>query len=484
MSTSLDKGFDNPTGISAVKWAFVDRFGAQIIQLISIFVLARLLLPRDFGLIGILYIFLSISSALVDSGMGGGLIRKQDLTDKDTSTFFFFNIAVAIVCYLSMYIASPYIARFYNESSLVQLLRLVAISVIINAFGLVQRVLLIKALLIKQVTRSSLIASAVATTIAIICAFYGLGIYSLVVLLLCQCTVNTLLLYFYCKWKPVRVFSMESFHSFFSFGFSLLLSALLNIGFANIYQPLIAKNLSIVYAGFYFQAKRLYEVPILSISQVVDSVTYPILVRFQNNRTELENRYRKIVILLVFISSPIVVLISVLAKDIVLIFLGENWLSSAHLLSILSFSGIFQILETTSGSLLKVEGRTKLIFRLELIKKAIIVVSILIFYRFGIIALMFVIVANAAISFLINQYFTSIKMSNLMEILKILFNVICMGGVALFVKNFVINSYLSIIFTGCASLSVYLLLGYLQKNPALTFLLGMVPKFNRSGVSA
>lgn len=484
MSTGFDKGIENPTGLNAVKWAFVDRFGAQVIQLISIFVLARLLLPRDFGLIGILYIFLSISSALVDSGMGGGLIRKQDLTEKDTSTFFFFNIAVAIVCYLSMYIAAPYIASFYKEPSLTQLLRLVAISIIINAFGLVQRVLLIKSLLIKQVTRSSLIASLVATTLAIICALKGLGIYSLVVLLLCQCTVNTLLLYFFCKWRPLKVFSMESFHSFFSFGFSLLLTALLNIGFANIYQPLIAKNLSIVYAGFYFQAKRLYEVPILSISQVVDSVTYPILVRFQNDRKGLENRYRRIVLLLVFISSPIVVLISVLSKDIVWIFLGEKWLSSAPLLSILSFSGIFQILETTSGSLLKVEGRTKLIFRLELIKKVIIVINILIFYRFGINALMFVIVANAAISFLINQYFTSIRMSNLTEILRVLFNVICMGAVALFVKNLVINSYLSIIFTGCASLSIYLLLGYLQKIPALIFLVGMVPKLNRSEVGA
>jgi teichuronic acid exporter len=480
---SQSSGNKRSTGLHAVKWAFVDRFGSQLVQLINILVLARILLPRDFGLIGILYIFLSISSALVDSGMGGALIRKEYVTNKDTSTFFFFNIVVSLVCYLCIYFTAPYVARFYHEPSLILLLRLLAISIIINAMGLVQRVLLVKSLSIIKVTRASLIASVMATVIAIICALYGLGIYSLVAMLLCQCTLNTLLLCVYCRWRPTLEFSMESFHNFFSFGFSLLLTALLNIGFANIYQPLIAKNLSIVYAGFYYQAKRLYEVPILSISQVVDSVTYPILVRFQNDRDGLESRYKKIVLLLVFVSAPVVVLISILSKDIVLVFLGKNWLFSAQLLSILCFAGIFQILETTSGSLLKVEGRTKLIFRLELIKKVIIIINIIVFYRFGIIALMFVIVVNAAISFLINQYFTSIKMTNAVDLLKIVFNVVCMGGVALLIKQMITNTYISIVVTGSVSLIVYLFLGYLQRIPAQTFLISLIPKYKASQVS-
>lgn len=452
-------------GIHAVKWALLDKFGAQLILLVNMLVLARLLSPKDFGLIGILYIFLAIAGALVDSGMGGGLIRKQHMTKEDSSTFFYFNVAVAICCYLMLFFAAPFIARYYKDQSLVILSRILGISIFINAFGLVQKVLLIKSLLFKYVTRSSLLASVISTVFAMVCAFNGYGIWSLLVLQLTQCLMNTIFLCFYAKWFPSLNFSITSFKELFSFGFSLLLTALLNIGFANLYQPLIGKYFSIVYAGFYYQAKRLYEIPILSISQVVDSVTYPILVRDQNNRSELAANYRNIITLLIFISSPLIIMIALLSKDIVLVLLGSKWLFTAQLLSILSFSGIFQILETTSGSLLKVEGRTKLILKLELVKKLLILINILVFYRFGIIALMFGIVVNSIISFLINQYFTSIPIANYGRLLTICFNAVLMGVVIVLLKLIIVNSYLIIITAVALGLVFYFLLGHVQKLP-------------------
>jgi len=468
------------SGLHAVKWALVDKFGAQLVLLVNMLVLARLLSPEDFGLVGILYIFLSVAGALVDSGMGGGLIRKQDMSDRDTSTFFYFNMAIALLCYLAIFIAAPYIAAYYHQPSLLMLAQIMALGIIINAFGLVQRVLLIRALAFKLVTRASLISSVFSTVFALLCALKGMGIFSLVVLQLSQSTLNTFFLCVYGKWAPKLIFSISAFKELFSFGFSLLLTAMLNIFFANIYQPIIGRYFSIAYAGFYYQAKRLYEVPVLTISQVVDSVTYPILVRYQHDRAGLESRYRKIVTLLVFSATPVVVMISIFSRDIVWTLLGEKWLPSAKLLAILSFSGIFQILETTSGSLLKVEGRTRLIFRLELLKKTIILFNIILFCRWGIVALMFGIVANSVISFAINQYFTSIKIVSYKKMATILINAFLMGLMAFLLKEMISNVYLAMVIAGSTALLFYLLLGYLQRLPEQIMVLGFLSGGRRS----
>lgn len=468
------------SSVNSVKWALVDKFGAQLILLVNMLVLARLLSPADFGLIGILYIFLSIAGALVDSGMGGGLIRKQDMTDLDTATFFYFNMLVSLVSYLGIFIAAPYIASYYHQPSLAGLSRIIGTVIIINAFGLVQKVLLIRVLAFKFVTRASLLSSILSTIIALICALKGMGVLALVILQISQSTLNTFFLCFFGRWWPKLMFSWSAFKELFSFGFGLLLTALLNIFFANVYQPLIGRCFSIAYAGFYYQAKRLYEVPVLTVSQVVDSVTYPILVRYQNDREGLEWRYRRMITLLVFIASPMVVVISIFSKEIVWVLLGEKWLFSAKLLAILSFAGIFQILETTSGSLLKVEGRTKLIFRLELIKKIIILCNIVIFYRWGITALMLGIVANSFISFAVNQYFTSIKILNYPRMLTILANALVAGLVGFLVKQLIPNAYFSLMVAGSISVLSYLLLGYIQKLSEQIILFSFLSKKKHS----
>lgn len=461
-------------GARAVKWAMLDRFSGQLIQLISTLVLARLLSPKDFGLVGILYIFLSVSSALVDSGMAGGLIRKKELSEQDTSTFFFFNITTAFFCYGCIFFTAPMIARFYGEPSLLGLSRLLSLAIITSSLGLLQRVLLIRSLKLKQVTRASLYSSLAATFLGMGCAWAGLGIYSLVIMLLTQSSINTLLLALATRWRPAWTFSWQSLREFFSFGFSLMLTALLNIGFANIYQPLIGRYYSLSYAGFYYQAKRLYEVPILSLSQVVDSVSYPILVRYQQDRKGLELRYRQIFSSLIFLAAPLVVLISVLSEDIVRLLLGEKWLFSAHLLSILSLGGIFQVLETTSGSLLKVEGRTKLIFRLELIKKGVILMSILSVYALGIAALMWAIVLSSVLSFIINQCFTSIRPLGYGSLFLVLINAGCMGVVAKFASGLLAVPALSISFTLGVSLGCYALLGHLFNLPEQKIVRSMI----------
>jgi len=449
--------------ISAVKWALLDRFGSQVILLINTLLLARLLTPHDFGLIGILYIFMNLSSAFVDSGMGGGLIRKQDLTDTDCSTFFIFNVAVGVTFYVLLFLAAPAIAHFYKEPIVIMLLRILGITVIINSLGLIQKVLLVKSLKLKYVTRASLIASFLSTAIAIVGALKGMGVWSLLLLQICQSFFNTVFLWIFSKWVPKAEFSKASFKELYSFGLGLFLTALLNILFANIYAPIIGKFFSVTYSGLFYQAKRLYEVPILTISSVVDSITYPILVKYQEDRKELSENYQKIVKLLIFVVIPIIVSISILSNHIVLVLLGKKWMASGELLRIMSFSGIFLILETINGSILKIEGRTKLIFKLELIKKTIIIANIFIFSQFGLTALVYGMVINAMISFGLNQYFSKIRISSYKNLLMLLGNGALMAVIIIGLTLVVHNPLLALLIGGAAGGLSYLIAAYAFK---------------------
>lgn len=449
--------------ISAVKWALLDRFGSQIILLANTILLARLLTPRDFGLISILYIFMNISSAFVDSGMGGGLIRKQNLNNTDCNTFFLFNIGVALTFYAGMYLLAPVVASFYHEPLIVTLLRLLSITIVINSFGLIHKVLLVKNLTFKYVTRSSLFASFFATSIAIFCAWKGFGIWSLMILQLSQSVVNVSLLWFYSKWTPRLEFSKSSFLEMYAFGVGLFFTSIVNIIFSNIYQPLIGKFFSVSSSGYFYQAKRLYEVPVLSISSVVDSVTYPIFVKYQSNIKELAANYQKVVKLLIFVVIPIIVCISLLSKLIIVILLGQKWLLSADLLRILSFSGIFLILETINGSILKVQGRTKLIFKLELFKKFIIIINIIIFCQFGLTALVYGVVVNSIISFVINQLFNNLSIGNYKDLAVLLINGGIMAFVMFVITTLIHNAYLALLISTSAGFLVYFSLGYLFK---------------------
>ncbi len=450
-------------GINAAKWAVFDRAGSQVILLISTLILARLLSPKDFGLVSMLYIFIAISTLFVDSGMGGGLVRKQNLTTADCNTFFYFNISVAVSVYIVLFLIAPYIAIFYKEPIVTDILRVLGLNVIINAFGLVQKTLLVRDLKIRLVTRSSLIGSFIATIIGIIAAFAGFGVWSLLIINMGGSLISVLLLWKFSGWTPTKIVSKQSFQEMYAFGLGLFLSSFIDVIFKNIYQPLIGKVFSPVHAGFYYQAKRLNEVPILSISSVVDSITYPILAKCQDNKHQLEDMYKKIVKLLIFVSIPIVICLYFLANEIVLVLLGKKWLFAADLLKILSFSGIFLILETINRSLLKLEGRTNLIFKLEVVKKIIIAITILITYQLGIKALVIGMVINAIISFALNQYFTSIKMSDYPSLLLIVFNGILMGLIVYSVTHYIFNPYVSLVVGGTTGLLVYIALGFLTK---------------------
>jgi len=449
--------------ISSVRWTLVDKGGSQILLLINIFVLGRILDPKDYGLVSMLYIFMSLSGLFIDSGMGAGLIRKQGLTQKDSTTIFYFNMVVASICYLLMFIAAPYVAKFYNEPILTDLLRVLGLNLVITSSGQIHSTLLLKDLKVKKVTRASLIGMFISTIIAITCAYKGFGVWSLIILNMVQSVISVSLLWKFSGWRPSREFSTKSFKEFYSFGIGLFMASFVELIFKNFYQPFIAKMFSASYTGFYYQARRLNEVPISILSSVVNSITFPILVKFQDDIPKLTSTYEKIIKLLIFITLPVVILLFMLSHSIVMILMGEKWIYSAGLLQILSMAGIFMVLENINRNLLKLEGRTKLIFKLEVVKKIIVVITILATYRFGIEALMYGIVFNAMTSFVLNQYFTIIKISDYRKIFMILINGAIMAAATYFSILFLKNNYLILGIGSFVGLSTYLLLAHLMR---------------------
>jgi len=449
--------------INSVRWTLVDKAGSQVLLLINIFVLGRILDPKDYGLVSMLYIFMSLSGLFIDSGMGAGLIRKQGLTQRDCTTIFYFNMGVASICYFLMFIGAPYVAKFYNEPVLTNLLRVLGLNLVITSSGQIHSTLLMKDLNVKKVTRSSLIGMFISTIIAITCAYKGFGVWSLVILNMVQSVISVFLLWKFSGWRPSREFSTESFKEFYSFGIGLFMASFVELIFKNFYQPFIAKMFSASYTGFYYQARRLNEVPISILSSVVNSITFPILVRYQDDIPKLTTTYEKIIKLLIFITLPVVILLYLLSHSIVMIIMGEKWIYSAELLQILSMAGIFMVLENINRNLLKLEGRTKLIFKLEVVKKIIVVVTILATYRFGIKALMYGIVFNAMSSFVLNQSFTIIKIKDYRKIFQILLNGVIMAAVTYFSILYLKNNYLILGIGSFVGISTYLLLAYFMR---------------------
>ncbi|MDB5119317.1 MAG: lipopolysaccharide biosynthesis protein [Sphingobacteriales bacterium] len=458
----MDKNFKNQS-ISSVRWTLIDRGGSQLMLLVNILILGRLLSPKDYGMVGMLYIFMTIAGLFIDSGMGAGLIRKQDVTKTDSTTIFYFNIGVSIFFYLVIYLIAPYVSLFYKEPLLTNLLRVLGLNMIITSFGQVHAVLLRKELKVRKVTRANLIGLFIATVVGVICAYNGLGVWSLIIPNLLQSVIAVILLWNFSSWRPGFEFSIKSLKEFYAFGLGLLMSSIVEQIFNNIYQPFIGKMFSASYTGFYYQAKRLNEVPISTLSSVVNSVTFPILVKYQDNIGQLKTTYEKIIKLLIFVTLPVVILINVLARSIVFILMGEKWLFAADLLQILSLAGIFMVLENINRNLLKVEGKTTLIFKLELVKKSIVILTILATYKFGIEALMYGIVFNSIISFTLNQYFTVIRITDYKKILIILLNGVFMAIPTVIVAHFFTNYYISLFLGAFAGLTTYMLIGYVLK---------------------
>ncbi|WP_170270153.1 MOP flippase family protein [Heliorestis acidaminivorans] len=392
--------------INGLIWSAIEKFGAQIIHLGIYIVLARQLLPEHFGLIAMLAVFIAVGQTFVDSGFGSALIQKQDTTRIHYSSTFYFNIALGLLGAAVLWLSAPYIASFYNQPELVLLTQFMALNLIIGSFGIIQTNIITKKLDFKTLTKVSLLASVTSGIIGITLAFMGFGVWSLAIQAVSNTLFRTALLWLLNSWRPSFEFSFQALGELFGYGSRLLASSLLDTVFQNIYQITIGKVYSATDLGYYTQARRLEEIPTQTLSSVVGRVAFPAFSKIQNDQQRLKKGIKKGLTTLVLFNFPLMIGLAVTAEPLVLVLLTEKWAPAIPYLQVLCIVGLTYPLHTINLNLLKAKGRSDLFLRLEIIKKVLVVVTIFITYRWGIMAMIYGQVVTSMVGYFINSYYT------------------------------------------------------------------------------
>jgi O-antigen/teichoic acid export membrane protein len=392
--------------ISGLFWSFADSFASQGVQFIVGIVLARILSPREFGLIGMLTIFIAVSQSFVDSGFTNALIRKNNCTQEDYSTIFYFNIVVGVVLYLLLFAFSSSISLFFNEPQLKSLIQVLGIGLVFNSIAIIQRTILTKELNFKLQMRVSIIASIGSGILAIYMAYNGFGVWSLVALTLSRFGFTSIFLWVWSKWKPLWVFSKASFNELFSFGSKLLVSGLIDTIYKNIYNMIIGKYFSAVELGYYAQADQLQSLPSQNLNSIISRVSFPVLSSIQTDTSQLKTVYKKLIKSTMLITFVLMLGLVAVAKPLVLVLIGEKWLPSVIYMQMLCFVGMFYPLHALNLNMLQVKGRSDLFLRLEIIKKVLAIPIIIIGVFFGIKSMILGMILLNSIAYYLNSYWS------------------------------------------------------------------------------
>lgn len=392
--------------VRGVGWSFADSMLGQGITFLVGLVLARLLSPDEYGLIGIITIFITIFNFIVDSGFTNALIRKNDATDKDYNTMFIVNICVSVVLFGLMYLGAPLVAEFFQRPELTDLCRVMGIVVIINALSLVQNTILTKRLDFKTRTKASFISSVTSGVVGIAMAYSGYGVWALVGQQIVKQLLNTLLLWLYIHWIPKFTFSVSSFREMWGFGWKLLVSGIIDQAWTQIYQVVIGKCYTPATLGQYTRAQQFGAICSSNLTNIVQRVSYPALSKLQDDRQRLKLGYQKVIKTTMLVTFTLMLGLAGCAKSLIVVLIGEQWLECVPYLQIMTFYMMLYPLHALNLNMLQVQGRSDLFLRLEIIKKCIAVGPILLGIFVNIYYMLVGSVITSFISLYLNAYYS------------------------------------------------------------------------------
>lgn len=395
--------------LSGLLWSFVDTMAGQGITFVVGIILARLLTPREFGLIGMITVFIAVSESFINSGFSSALIRKKDCTDTDFSTVFFFNLAAGILFFVLLFFSAPAISGFFNEPELTAILQVLGIVLIIDSLTLIQRTILTKRIDFKLQAKISMIASIGSGVVSITMAFYGLGVWALVAQRIVKQGLNSLFLWMWNRWKPLLVFSKKSFKELFGFGSKLLLSGLIDTIYRNVYYLIIGKFFSAQELGFYTKANEFKNLPSQNLNGIIGRVTYPVLSTLQDDIPRLRNNYQKLIRSVMFITFILMLGMAAVAEPMIHTLIGAKWEPAIIYLQMLCFVGMMYPLHALNLNMLQVQGRSDLFLKLEVIKKIIAIPTIVIGVFFGIKMMIVGMMVNTLIAYYLNSYWSGVK---------------------------------------------------------------------------
>lgn len=445
-------------------WMMIERFGYLTIQFVSNLVLARLLMPEDFGTIGIMMVFITLSNVFIDSGFGASLIQKKNITEEDKSTVFFTNLLLAVAVYLIIFVFSPLIAGYFNNEALCTLLRVLGVVLLIDAFCAIQNTILTREMNFKLLTKIKFGAIVVAASVAIYLAYQGMGIWALIVQYILYSTIRTITTWIVAKWRPIKVFNRNSFRTLFSFGSKLLLSTFVAELYVNLQQILIGRFYKPTDLGYYSQARQFQQIPTGTISHVINSVAFPAYAKLQNDRAALRILFKQNVRIVTFINTPLMVLLAVIAQPLIIFLYSSKWIGAIGYFQFLCIGfGIFLAVHQCSLSVLKAVGRSDYVLKLEIIKKLLGIVFIIVGMSiWGIWGILYALALNSFLEIFLNGYYLNkeLQYSGLNQLADMLPSIaisVISGAAAYLVwsrllppgNNFVLVLVGSIIFGAC-----------------------------------
>lgn len=393
--------------ISGIIWNFSERLGRYGIGVVITLLLARFLVPADFGLVAMMAVFLATGTSLMDSGFKQALMRKDEADQVDCNTAFFANLVLGLISYTLLFFAAPFIAQFYSEPRLVWLVRIAAFVILINAFQIVQSARLSRDLNFKAQLQASIPAGIISGGGSVMLAYLGYGVWALIAQMLVAALLTTILLWKLQGWRPTSAVSRESLGSMYGFGYKLFLSGLLNTIFQNIYVVIIARIFTASIAGYYFFAEKIKDMMVGQLVGSIQSVTYPALATMQNDNIRLKAGYRKVVKVTTFVLFPVLTLLAALADPLFAVLLPGRWQPAVNYLQLMCIAALLFPLHTINLNVLKVKGRSDLFLYVEIYKKIIVVVTLWISYRYGIMGILIGQIISSVLAYIPNSYFSS-----------------------------------------------------------------------------
>lgn len=463
-------------------WSAIGNFANQGVRFLFGIILARLLCPDDYGAIGMLTVFILIISVFIDCGFSQALIYKQDRNQKDFSTEFIFNVFVGGFAYLLLFLASPYIANFYNMPILSPLLKVIAIGVIINSLCVVQSAQFAIKLDFKTPALIKMISQLVSGGVGILLAYRGWGVWALAFQQIISGIINAVLLWILAAWRPTLEFSTASFRYLWAYGSKILGTSLVSQIYDNIHPLIIGRYFNAATLGLYSRGLHFAQLPSSNLSGILSNVTFPVLSKLQNEEDRLRKSYNEMMDLTAFIVFPVMILLAAIAGPIIRILLNEQWYDCILLLQLLCLGLLWNPLCAVSLNLMKATNNAGLMFKLELIKKWIIgLLVIVISIQYGIKGLCVGNIVYVFSCFMINTFYTKKILhdsffSQLRTVFSILLNSMIMGGVVSLVVNNIENDYLSVLMGVGIGITYYLITSFFCFRNQLYNLMSLIKK--------
>ncbi len=471
----MAESFNRKNIFSGFVWRFAERSGAQGVAFFVSIVLARILVPEDYGTIALIGVFTAILNVFVDCGLGNALIQKRDADDCDFSSVFYFNLFMCSVLYMVMFFFAPYIAVFYNKPELVLIIRVFILTLIISGLKNVQQAYVSRNMMFRRFFFATLGGTIGAAFVGIMMALYGFGVWALVIQQLFNVTVDAIILWFTVKWRPKKIFSLERLKGLFSFGWKLLVSSVLDTFYRELRQLIIGKKYSSQDLAYYNQGQKIPNLVVMNINTSIDSVLLPAMSNVQDDVVKVGSMTRRAIKISTYIMAPCMMGIAFLAPSLVRLILTDKWLSCVSFLRIFCITYMFYPVHTANLNAIRALGRSDIFLKLEIQKKAVDLVLLLSSMWFGVMAMAYSLLISSVLCQLINSwpnksllhygYLQQIK-----DILPAISIAILMGSMVWCISLFHLPDVIQVLIQVPVGVAIYILLSKLFHIEAYEYL--------------